>query len=101
MEKILVKDIDKINLYLKTNGKKFDNNLRTMDIILQAKAKMDSMDIENKTKKVFQSYLTYKQIEKLDNMKNVNKKVRKLGIDYMNHIFDFKSKSIDDIQLLI
>lgn len=99
--KIKPTDIDKINLYLKTNGKKFDNNLRTMDIILQAKAKMDSMDIENKTKKVFQSYLTYKQIEKLDNMKNVNKKVRKLGIDYMNHIFDFKSKSTDDIQLLI
>ena len=69
-----------------------------MDIIKQAKRVTNRLDIEKKTKKVFQSYLTYKQIQKLDNIKILNDKVYKLDIDYMNHIIDFKSKNSESIQ---
>ena len=98
-EKIKEADVQKINAYLNKNGKKFNNNLKSMDIIRQAKIVTYRLDVEKKTKKVFQPYLSYKQILKLDNVKNVNKNLFKLDIDYMNRIFDYKSKSSDNIQL--
>ena len=98
-EKIKEADVDKINVYLNKTGKKFNNNLKSMDIIRQAKIITDRLDVEKKTKKVFQPYLSYEQILKLDDVKNVNKNLFKLDIDYMNRIFDYKSKSSDNIQL--
>lgn len=98
-QKIRQSDFDKIKLYLKKTGKKININLKSMDIINQAKRITDRLDIERKTKKVFQEHLTYEQHQKLDKIKEVNKKLYKLDVDYMNHIFDYKSKNSDSIQL--
>jgi hypothetical protein len=100
-QKIKGKDIDKINLYMKTNGKTINNNLRPMDIIHKFKIITNRFDVENKTKKVFHPHLTYEQLKKLKNIRGVNKALNKLDVDYMNHIFDYKSKSGDDIQLFL
>ena len=69
-----------------------------MDIIKQAKNITQKLDIEKKTKRIFQPYLSYKQIQKLDNITKLNNKVYALDINYMNHIFDFKSKNSESIQ---
>ena len=98
-QKINNKDVSKINNYLKKCGKKLTKNLKCMDIIRQAKIITDRLDIEKKTKKVFQAHLSYEQLQRLESVKEVNKKLYKLDIDYMNHIFDYKSKSSDSIQL--
>ena len=100
-QKIKEKDIDKINSYMKTNGKTININLRPMDIIHKFKIITNRFDVENKTKKVFHSNLTYEQLKKLQNIRGVNKALNKLDIDYMNHIFDYRSKSGDDIQLFL
>ena len=100
-QKIKEKDIDKINSYMKTNGKTFNNYLRPMDIIHKFKIITNRFDVENKTKKVFHPNLTYEQLKKLKNMRGVNKALNKLDIDYMNHIFDYRSKSGDEIQLFL
>lgn len=100
-QKIKGKDISAINSYMKTNGKTINNNLRPMDIIHKFKIITNRFDVENKTKKVFHPNLTYEQLKKLKNVNNVNKRLNKLDIDYMNHIFDYKSKSGDDIQLFL
>ena len=91
-------DIDNIKQYLKSKGKTINLDFNSMDIIKQAKRVTNRLDIEKKTKRVFQSYLTYKQIQKLDNLTKLNDKVYKLDIDYMNHIVDFKSKNSESIQ---
>ena len=70
-----------------------------MDIIRQAKKITDRMDIERKTKKVFQPHLTYEQLKRLDDVKEINKKLNKLDVEYLNRIFDYKSKSSDSLQL--
>jgi hypothetical protein len=100
-QKIKDKDIDKINSYMKKNGKTINYNLRPMDIIHKFKIITNRFDVENKTKKVFHSNLTYEQLKKLQNIRGVNKALNKLDIDYMNHIFDYRSKSGDDIQLFL
>ena len=97
--KIKEADINNIKIYLKQNGKLFNNNMKSMDIIRRAKKITDRLDVEKKTKKVFQPFLSHEQIKKLDNIKNVNKILNKLDVDFMNHIFDYKSKSSDIIQL--
>jgi len=95
------KDICKINSYMKTNGKTISHNMRPMDIIHKFKIITNRFDVENKTKKVFHLNLTYEQLQKLKNVRSVNKRLNNLDIDYMNHIFDYKSKSGDDIQLFL
>ena len=97
--KIKEVDINKIKIYLKQNGKLYNNNMKFMDIIQRAKKITDRLDVEKKTKKVFQPFLSHEQIKKLDNIKNVNENLNKLDVDYMSHIFDYKSKSSDIIQL--
>ena len=91
-------DIERIKKYFKLKGKNFNLNFNSIDIIKKAKFITNQMDIERKTKRVFQPYLTYKQIQKLDDVTQINNKVHKLHIDYMNHIFDFKSKNSESIQ---
>ena len=98
-QKIKGKDVDKINNFIKKSGKKIKSNLKSMDIIIQAKRITDRLDIEKKTKKVFQPHLSYEQLKRLDSVKEINKKLYKLDVDYMNHIFDYKSKTSDSIQL--
>ena len=98
-QKIKQKDIDNIKLYLNKSGKNFRKNLKSMDIIRQAKKITDRMDIERKTKKVFQPHLTYEQLKRLDDVKEINKKLNKLDVEYLNRIFDYKSKSSDSLQL--
>ena len=98
-QKIKQKDVDNIKLYLNKSGKNFRKNLKSMDIIRQAKKITDRMDIERKTKKVFQPHLTYEQLKRLDDVKEINKKLNKLDVDYLNRIFDYKSKSSDSLQL--
>ena len=73
-------------------------NFNSMDIIKQAKNVTQKLDIEKKTKRIFQPYLSYKQIQKLDNITKLNNKVYALDINYMNHIFDFKSKNSESNQ---
>ena len=91
-------DIERIKKYFKLKGKNFNLNFNSIDIIKKAKFITNQMDIERKTKRVFQPYLTYKQIQKLDDVTQINNKVHKLHIDYMNQLFDFKSKNSESIQ---
>ena len=86
---------------MKANGKTINNNLRPMDIIHKFKIITNRFDVEKKTKKVFHPNLTYEQLKKLKNIRGVNKALNKLDVDYMNHLFDYKSKSGDDIQLFL
>ncbi len=69
-----------------------------MDIIKEAKIITDKLDIERKTKRVFHPFLNYKQIEKLDDVNKLNDKVYGLDFEYMNQIFDFKSRNSESIQ---
>ena len=98
--KIKPNDVDKINNYIKKSGKKLKKNLKSMDLIIQAKRITDRLDIERKTKKVFQPHLSYEQLKRLNSVKEINKELYKLDVDYMNHIFDYKSKKSDSMQIL-
>ena len=62
-----------------------------MDIIKKAKIIIDKIDIEQRTKKVFQTYLTFEQIKNLENIKNINKKVKALDVEFLNQIIKYKS----------
>ena len=98
--KIKPYDVDKINNYIKKSGKKLKKNLKSMDLIIQAKRITDRLDIERKTKKVFQPHLSYEQLKRLNSVKEINKELYKLDVDYMNHIFYYKSKKSDSMQIL-
>ena len=98
--KIKPNDVDKINNYIKKSGKKLKKNLKSMDLIIQAKRITDRLDIERKTKKVFQPHLSYEQLKRLNSVKEINKELYKLDVDYMNHIFYYKSKKSDSMQIL-
>ena len=90
--KIKEDDLNEINTYLNKTGKKFTKNVKSMDIIRQAKKISDKLDVEKSAKKAFQTYLTFEQIQRLSKIKIVNKKLDKLDADYMNQIFEYKSK---------
>ena len=92
------KEIDNIKKYLKSKGKSINPNFNPMDIIKEAKIITDKLDIERKTKRVFHPFLNYKQIEKLDDVNKLNDKVYGLDFEYMNQIFDFKSRNSESIQ---
>ena len=91
-------DVDNIKKYLNSKGKNINLDFNSMDIIKQAKRVTNKIDIEKQTRRVFQSYLNYKQIQKLDNLTKLNDKVYNLEFNYMNHIVDFKSKNSESIQ---
>lgn len=99
--KIKKEDADKIKKYLKLKGKNTNLNFNPMDIIKETKLITNKLDIERKTKRVFQPYLSYKQLQKLDDVTKLNEKVHKLDIDYIKHIFDFKSRNSESIQAYI
>ena len=63
----------------------------TMDIINKAIFITDKIDIEQKTKKVFQTYLSYEQEKKLEGVKDINKRVKGLDIDYISRIIKYKT----------
>ena len=94
-------DIDDIKKYFKLKKKNFNFNYNSMNIIEQAKKVTQKLDIEKTTKRVFQPYLSYKQIQKLDDVTKINNKVYSLDINYMNQIFDFKSKNCESIQAIL
>ena len=91
-------DVDDIKKYLTSKGKTINLNFHFIDFFKQVKRITDHIDIERKTKRVFHPFLTYKQIQKLDEVTKINSKVYGLDIDYMNHIFDFKSSNSESIQ---
>ena len=97
-QQIKKKDVDNIKKYFKSKGKNLNLNFNSIDIIKKANIITNQMDIERKTKRVFHPHLTYKHIQKLDDVTQINKKVHKLHIDYMNQLFDFKSKNSESIQ---
>ena len=98
-QKIKQNDVENIKVYFKKSGKTINKNLKSMDIIRQAKRITERLDIEKKTKKVFQPHLTYEHLRRLDSVKQINKKLDKLDVEYLNHIFDYKSKSADSLRL--
>ena len=98
-QKIKEDEVNKINNYLKKSGKEYNNNVKSMDIIRQAKRISDRLDLEKNAKKVFQPYLSFEQVQKLDNIKKVNKNLYKLDVQYMSQLFDYKSKTSDSLQL--
>ena len=63
-----------------------------MDIISRLKNTISNYDIEQKTKKITQSNLTFEQKEKLQEIKDINKIMDNLDVHYMTHYFDFKSR---------
>ena len=87
-------EINDINSYFVQNGKKIRNNLKLLDIIIQAKKTMHKDDIDQKTKKVSQMNLNAEQINKLNDLKEINGHIEALDLFYMNNIFDFKSRTM-------
>lgn len=71
-------------------------SINAMDIIQQTKNIIDNMDIEQRTKKVFQAYITIEQLKKLDSVKDINKKVKDLDIEFIKQIIKYKSNKNDD-----
>ena len=67
--------------------------IHIMDIIKKAKIITDKMDIEQKTKKVFQAYLPYEKIKKLEGIRDINRRVKALDISFVNQIINFKAKN--------
>ena len=63
----------------------------TMDIISKTKIISDKIDIEQKTKKVFQTFLSYEQEKKLEGVKEINRKVKGLDKEYINRIIKYKT----------
>ena len=63
----------------------------TMDIISKTKFISDKIDIEQKTKKVFQTFLSYEQEKKLEGVKEINRKVKGLDNEYINRIIKYKT----------
>ena len=63
----------------------------TMDIISKTKIISDKIDIEQKTKKVFQTFLSYEQEKKLEGVKEINRKVKGLDNEYINRIIKYKT----------
>ena len=99
--KIKKEDTDNIKNYLSSKGKNIDLNFTPMNFIKKVKIITDKFDIEGRTKKVFHPYLTYKQVQKLDDVTKMNKRVFKLDYNYLAHLFDFKSRNSESIQALI
>ena len=87
-------EINDINSYFVQNGKKVRNNLKLLEIIIQAKRTMHKYDIDQKTKKVSQMNLNSEQISKLNDLKEINGQIEALDLFYMNNIFDFKSRTM-------
>ena len=88
-------DAKNINKYFTSKGKNVNinfNSVKIMELIKRAKNITNRLDIEQKTKKVFHPYLSFEHIQKLDNVKNINKKMLELDINYMEKIFNYKSK---------
>jgi hypothetical protein len=75
--KIKKEDADNIKNYFTSKGKNFDLNFTPMHFIRKVKIISDNIDIEKRTKKVFHTYLSYKQIKKLDDVTQINNKVYK------------------------
>ena len=48
-------------------------SIYVMDIIKNAKIITDKMDIEQRTKRVFQSHLSYEQTKKLESIRDINR----------------------------
>ena len=63
----------------------------TMDIISKTKFISDKIDIEQKTKKVFQTFLSYEQEKKLEGVKEINRKIKGLDNEYINRIIKYKT----------
>jgi hypothetical protein len=63
----------------------------TMDLISKTTIISDKIDIEQKTKKVFQTFLSYEQEKKLEGVKDINRKVKGLDRDYINRIIKYKT----------
>ena len=89
---ITMNDLNDIKSYFNERGKKIRNNLKLMDIISRLKNTISNYDIEQKTKKITQSNLTFEQKEKLQEIKDINKIMDNLDVHYMTHYFDFKSR---------
>ena len=87
-------ELKDINSYFSQKGKKIRSSLKLMEIITQVKKNMRDYDIEHKTKKVFQSNLDAEQIERLNQVREINEEIAKLDIYYMNNIFDIKSRTL-------
>ena len=89
-------DDKNINKYFTSKGKNTNinfNSVNIMEIIKRSKNITNELDIEQKTKKVFHPYLSFDHIQKLDNVKNINKKMLELEVNYMEKIFKYKSKN--------
>ena len=87
-------EINDINSYFVQNGKKIRNNLKLLDIIIQAKKTMHKYDIDQKTKKVSQMNLNAEQINKLNDLKEINGHIEALDLFYIHNIVDFKSRTM-------
>ena len=89
---ITMNDLNDIKTYFNERGKNIRNSLKLMDIISRLKNTISNYDIEQKTKKITQSNLTFEQKEKLQEIKDINKIMDNLDVHYMTHYFDFKSR---------
>ena len=90
------KNNEDIKKYFTKRGRMDESNnlfkkIKTMDIINKAKFITDKIDIEQRTKKVFQTYLNYEQEKKLEGVKNINRKIKGLDLDYINRIIKCKT----------
>jgi hypothetical protein len=95
-KKINEKDREDMKNYFVKKGRMDEsmNSLKSiyiMDIIKNAKIITDKMDIEQRTKKVFQSHLSYEQTKKLESIRDVNRQVKGLDINYVKNIIKYKS----------
>ena len=95
--KLKKNDVENIKKYFSLKGKKIDPNVDSLFLIKTANRIANKLDIEKTTKKVFQPYLSYNQIQKLENIEKVNDKLYSLRYDYMSRIFDFKARNSESI----
>ena len=95
-KKLNEKDKEDMKNYFVKKGRMDEsmNSLKSiyvMDIIKNAKIITDKMDIEQRTKRVFQSHLSYEQTKKLESIRDINRQLKRLDINYIKDIIKYKS----------
>ena len=91
------KEMNKVKKYFNGIGKKINLNLTTLDLIKKIKNVTDKLDIEKNCKKVLKQNISSNLSENLKNVKNINKKVNMLDVNYMKDVFFFEAKNDNTI----
>ena len=84
--------------YFRNVGKEINNReVKPIDLIIRSKLVVNRLDINKNTAKVLQQNISRKLVDNLKVVKNINKKVNSLDIDFLKNVIFFKAKDENDV----